>query len=507
MSRPIAHSGSVNNEGSIDISRQNTDINNDRNNDRNNGRNSPGGNILSGELEDEEDEMHSAMRLLVAFVTKQTEDWDRVRQRHLEAEEEEVKKIEIAKKTPFGLPKWCDRKTKHSPLAGGGVGQRAIRAAVDRSVEERCERGLETDNGHNTGNINGHKNGNNNRNNNGINAKNTEEHSGEAKAGNMDGTCDSTSPADRTAIHDYDERIRRGGGAAGPPSASAPLPNHLLVPTSSPLPTTNIPPKIPRVSSSLEKYPYIVSKLSTYSNLKYLYINSVSVRMLSVCLRSNPLITHLTLAACGLTCDSVSILCSALPSMSSLTYLDLSQNSIKDEGATSILKYLHAALDRGRAGRGWGGTGGGEKGNSNGESRYVSTALVRGGGGGGDEGRAAQRPASDSEVRGTHSGGVGETKNDSDGYGTADHRNGCVALKVVISHNRISLAVVAEFIRAALGTDRRTAAIATQLTGDNGQRKDNRLDSGYRFCPCYVEYLRSVRGAHPPRARFVDALY
>jgi Leucine-rich repeat (LRR) protein len=73
-----------------------------------------------------------------------------------------------------------------------------------------------------------------------------------------------------------------------------------------------------------------ITKLSTQHNLKYLYLGNENVDLLFEALHNDEIITHISLANARISRISPTI-CQALSSMTSLIYLDLSQNSLRDD--------------------------------------------------------------------------------------------------------------------------------------------------------------------------------
>lgn len=102
-------------------------------------------------------------------------------------------------------------------------------------------------------------------------------------------------------------------------------------------------------------YKYI-TELSTRSNLKYMKINDFGMEALSEALRGDCILTSICLSNSRISCRGVHYLSAVLPTMgTSLTYLDLSQNAIADEGLlelgialpfTTALKTLSLAGNR-----------------------------------------------------------------------------------------------------------------------------------------------------------------
>ncbi len=76
-----------------------------------------------------------------------------------------------------------------------------------------------------------------------------------------------------------------------------------------------------------------VTTVSTASNLKYMKVGDAGLEDLSAAMRDDMILTTLCLSGARVSSVSVGFLAAVLPSMSALTYLDLSRNLVCDKGA------------------------------------------------------------------------------------------------------------------------------------------------------------------------------
>ena len=83
-----------------------------------------------------------------------------------------------------------------------------------------------------------------------------------------------------------------------------------------------------------------ITILSTATNLKYVTITPSMMHRLAQALRTDDLITDIMLGSGGVSDASVSKLCSAIPTMTSLVHLDLSFNAITDDGCVFLADVL-----------------------------------------------------------------------------------------------------------------------------------------------------------------------
>lgn len=83
-----------------------------------------------------------------------------------------------------------------------------------------------------------------------------------------------------------------------------------------------------------------ITVVSTYTNLKYMRIGPDELKALAGALRTDDLVTELTISSAGVSDAGVLNLCPVIPSMSALMYVDLSHNAITDIGCAAIAKAI-----------------------------------------------------------------------------------------------------------------------------------------------------------------------
>ena len=79
-----------------------------------------------------------------------------------------------------------------------------------------------------------------------------------------------------------------------------------------------------------------ITVVSTATNLKYVNIGVSELKALANALRTDDVVTELTLSSAGMSDAGVANLCPVIPTMTSLVYVDLSYNAITDIGCKAV---------------------------------------------------------------------------------------------------------------------------------------------------------------------------
>lgn len=83
-----------------------------------------------------------------------------------------------------------------------------------------------------------------------------------------------------------------------------------------------------------------ITVVSTATNLKYVHIGPEELKALAGALRTDDVVTELTISSASVSDAGVNNICPVIATMSSLIYLDLSYNAITDEGCSSVAKAI-----------------------------------------------------------------------------------------------------------------------------------------------------------------------